>query len=63
MKHHLEAETLLRYVILIACLIIINILFYSYFDFGRESIHAGILVWIVYGLWHKFKPNRHAKTS
>jgi len=45
----LETEKLLRYVILIFCLLLINVLFYSYFEFGRESIHTGVVLWLLYG--------------
>jgi len=40
---------LLRYVILIFCLLLLNVLFYSYFEFGRHSIHTGVLLWLLYG--------------
>lgn len=48
-QHHLETEKLLRYVILIFCLLLLNVLFYSFFEFGRQSIHTGIGMWLTYG--------------
>lgn len=52
-RHHLEPETLLRYVILIACLILLNVLFYTYFEFGRESVHVGVVMWVLYAVGAK----------
>ncbi len=45
----MEVEKLLRYVILIACLLVLNVLFYIFLEFGRKSVHTGLLLWLMYG--------------
>ena len=47
-SEHMMPETLIRYAITIACMIILNLLFYVYFDFGKECTHAGIVIWLIY---------------
>ena len=48
LSYHMDGETLVRYAISISCLIIINILFYSFFELGRSCTHIGIVVWSLY---------------
>ena len=48
LSYHMESETLLRYAITISCLIILNILFYSFFDMGRACTHIGVIIWSAY---------------
>lgn len=50
LSYHLESETLLRYVITIACLVLLNILVYVYIEAGRTCFHIGVAVWGAYFL-------------
>lgn len=53
--HLLEAEKLLRYVILIFCIVTLNVLFCLYFDFGRKCTKVGVLIWLGVGAFHVAK--------
>ena len=48
LSYHMQSETLLRYAISIACLIILNILFYTFFDMGKRCTHIGVVIWSLY---------------
>ena len=48
LSYHMESETLLRYAISIGCLIILNILFYTFFEMGRRCTHIGVVIWSLY---------------
>lgn len=63
MSYHLESETLLRYIITIACLLTSNVLFYVFFDMGKTCTHIGVAVWLLYlvGGWARKKVKGLAK--
>jgi uncharacterized membrane protein (DUF485 family) len=48
LSYHLESETLVRYSITFACLIILNILIYGFFEAGPTCIGIGVVVWGCY---------------
>lgn len=46
-SEHLQKENLIRYIITIACMILISGLFYFGIEIGKESMHLGAIVWII----------------
>lgn len=51
LSYHMHSETLLRYGITIFCLILVNVLFYAFFETGRVCVHAGLVVWALYAVY------------
>jgi TRAP-type mannitol/chloroaromatic compound transport system permease large subunit len=45
---HLQKENLIRYIITIACMLLISGLFYFGIEIGRESMLLGAVVWAAY---------------
>lgn len=47
-SEHLQKENLIRYIITIACMLLLSGLFYFGIEIGKESMHLGAGVWASY---------------
>ena len=47
-SEHLQKENLIRYIITIACMLLVSGLFYFGLEIGQESMHLGALAWVAY---------------
>jgi hypothetical protein len=52
-SEYLQKENLIRYIITIACMLVLSGLFYFGIEIGKESMHLGAGVWVsYYGIKH-----------